>query len=66
MNQAEIIKSPESVETTNLVHLEDWAEGRDDRAWCGAPVRTFLPSDTQIDCVVCAALYESWLQANPE
>jgi len=55
MQQTETVKSPTSNKST-LVHLEDVALGRPDRAWCGAKVRETLPNDVAIDCVVCAEL----------
>jgi len=41
---------------STLVHLEDMALGRPDRAWCGAKVRKTLPESIEVDCVVCAEM----------
>lgn len=65
VNQTETVRdSDQSTEKTNMVHLEDWGMKRADRAWCGAPVKKYLPSTVEVDCVVCAGLYEAWLAEN--
>jgi len=52
------VRPSKSVPTTGMVHLEP--PERPGTVFCGAETSRYIDTDV-VDCVVCVAMYEAWL-----